>query len=866
MKQEEDKFTGLPENAFRELKPGEVYNPLMAPSKSYPEVNIWSVAWGIAMAILFSAAAAYLGLKVGQVFEAAIPIAIIAVGVSGAAKRKNALGENVIIQSIGACSGVIVAGAIFTLPALYILQAKYPEMTVTFMQVFISSLLGGVLGILFLIPFRKYFVSDMHGKYPFPEATATTQVLISGEKGGSQAKPLLMAGMIGGLYDFIVATFGWWNENFTTRVCSAGEMLAEKAKLVFKVNTGAAVLGLGYIVGLKYASIICAGSLAVWWIIIPGMSAIWGDSVLNAWNPEITSTVGMMSPEEIFKYYAKSIGIGGIAMAGVIGIIRSWGIIKSAVGLAAKEMGGKGNVEKNIIRTQRDLSMKIIAIGSIITLILIVLFFYFDVMQGNLVHTLVAIVLVAGISFLFTTVAANAIAIVGTNPVSGMTLMTLILASVVMVAVGLRGPSGMVAALVMGGVVCTALSMAGGFITDLKIGYWLGSTPAKQETWKFLGTIVRLSLGIMMSPEEIFKYYAKSIGIGGIAMAGVIGIIRSWGIIKSAVGLAAKEMGGKGNVEKNIIRTQRDLSMKIIAIGSIITLILIVLFFYFDVMQGNLVHTLVAIVLVAGISFLFTTVAANAIAIVGTNPVSGMTLMTLILASVVMVAVGLRGPSGMVAALVMGGVVCTALSMAGGFITDLKIGYWLGSTPAKQETWKFLGTIVSAATVGGVMIILNKTYGFTSGALAAPQANAMAAVIEPLMSGVGAPWLLYGIGAVLAIILTLCKIPALAFALGMFIPLELNVPLVVGGAVNWYVTSRSKDAALNTERGEKGTLLASGFIAGGALMGVISAAMRFGGVNLVNEAWLNNTWSEVLALGAYALLILYFIKASMKVK
>lgn len=662
MKQEEDKFTGLPENAFRELKPGEVYNPLMSSSKSYPEVNFWSVTWGIAMAILFSAAAAYLGLKVGQVFEAAIPIAIIAVGVSGVAKRKHALGENVIIQSIGACSGVIVAGAIFTLPALYILQDKYPDMTVTFLQVFISSLLGGVLGILFLIPFRKYFVNDMHGKYPFPEATATTQVLVSGEKGGSQAKPLLIAGIIGGLYDFVVATFGWWNENFTTRVCGAGELLAEKAKLVFKVNTGAAVLGLGYIVGLKYASIICAGSLAVWWMIIPGMSAIWGDSVLNAWNPDITATVGSMSP------------------------------------------------------------------------------------------------------------------------------------------------------------------------------------------------------------EEIFTYYAKSIGIGGIAMAGVIGIIRSWSIIKSAVGLAAKEMGGKGTVEKSIARTQRDLSMKVIAIGSVLTLILIALFFYFDVMQGNLVHTLVAIVLVAGISFLFTTVAANAIAIVGTNPVSGMTLMTLIMASVVMVAVGLKGPSGMVAALVMGGVVCTALSMAGGFITDLKIGYWLGSTPAKQEAWKFLGTIVSAATVGGVMIILNKTYGFTDGALAAPQANAMAAVIEPLMSGVGAPWLLYGIGAILAIILTFCKIPALAFALGMFIPLQLNVPLVVGGAVNWYVTTRSRDTALNTERGEKGTLLASGFIAGGALMGVASAALRFGGINLVNDAWLNNTWSEVLALGAYALLIFYFIKASMKVK
>ena len=664
MKQEqEEPITGLPENAFRELKPGEVYNPLMSPEKKYAEVNVWSVTWGILMAVLFSAAAAYLGLKVGQVFEAAIPIAIIAVGVSGAAKRKNALGENVIIQSIGASSGVIVAGAIFTLPALYILQETYPqEITVTFAQVFVSSLLGGILGILFLIPFRKYFVSDMHGKYPFPEATATTQVLVSGEKGGNQAKPLLMAGIIGGLYDFVVATFGWWNENFTTRVCGFGEMMAEKAKLVFKVNTGAAVLGLGYIVGLKYASIICAGSLAVWWIIIPGMSLLWGDSVLNQWNPEITTTVASMS------------------------------------------------------------------------------------------H------------------------------------------------------------------------------------------------------------------EEIFKYYAKSIGIGGIAMAGIIGIIKSWGIIKSAVGLAAKEMGGKADVEAGVKRTQRDISMKIIAIGSIITLLLVVLFFYFDVMQGNLTHTVVAILLVAGIAFLFTTVAANAIAIVGTNPVSGMTLMTLILASVVMVSVGLKGPEGMVAALVMGGVVCTALSMAGGFITDLKIGYWLGSTPAKQETWKFLGTLVSAATVGGVMIILNKTYGFTSGQLAAPQANAMAAVIEPLMNGVGAPWLLYAIGAVLAVILNFFKIPALAFALGMFIPLELNVPLVVGGAVNWYVTGRSKDTALNAERGEKGTLLASGFIAGGALMGVVSAAMRFGGINLVNEAWVQNTWSEVLALGAYAILICYFIKSSMKTK
>ena len=661
MKEEQEKPVGLPENAFRPLKPGEKYEPLMSPDKTYPEVNLWSVSWGIVMAVIFSAAAAFLGLKVGQVFEAAIPIAIIAVGVSSATKRKGALGENVMIQSVGACSGVIVAGAIFTLPALYILQEKYPEMTVNFMQMFISSLLCGVLGILFLIPFRKYFVSEKHGEYPFPEATASTQVLVSGEKGGDQAKPLLMAGLVGGLYDFIVGTFGWWNENFTSRVCGWGETLAEKLKLVFKINTGAAVLGLGYIVGLKYAAIICAGSLAVWLIIVPGFSLLWGDQVLNAWNPSIAVAVKDMSPEQIFSEYAKSIGIGGIAMAGIIGIVRSWGIIKSAVSLAAREMGGK-------------------------------------------------------------------------------------------------------------------------------------------------------------------------------------------------------------KVEVKAERTQKDISMKIIAFGSIFTLLLVLLFFYFDVMQGNVLHTVVAILLVAGISFLFTTVAANAIAIVGTNPVSGMTLMTLILASVIMVAVGLNGATGMVAALVMGGVVCTALSMAGGFITDLKIGYWLGSTPKKQETWKFLGTLVSAATVGGVIMVLNESYGFTSGQLAAPQANAMAAVIDPLMNGVGAPWLLYGAGALLALILTFCGVPALAFALGMFIPLELNLPLLVGGAVNWYVTTRSKDEAVNRARGEKGTLLASGFIAGGALMGVVSAIMRYCKINLINESWLANPMSQIVSLLAYILLITYLVKASMKLK
>ena len=661
-KEDEEKVSGLPENAYRELKEGEVYKPILSPDKQYREVTPWSVFWGLVMAVLFSAAAAFLGLKVGQVFEAAIPIAIIAVGLSSGFKRKNALGENVIIQSIGANSGVIVAGAIFTLPALYILQDKYPEITINFFEVFMSSLLGGILGILLLIPFRKYFVSTMHGKYPFPEATATTQVLVSGEKGGNQAKPLIYAGLVGGLYDFIIATFGWWSETVSTRIVGVGEMLADKAKVVFKVNTGAAVLGLGYIIGLKYSAIICAGSFLVWLVIIPLMSAIFGSEVLTFGNDAITQTVGSMSADEIFTTYARHIGIGGIATAGVIGIINSWGIIKGAVGLAAKELKGKtGIVQTEEIRTQKDLSMKVIAIGIFATLIVTYLFFHFGVL----------------------------------------------------------------------------------------------------DNW----------------------YYA-----------------------------------------------------------------------------------LIGLLIVGIIAFLFTTVAANAIAIVGTNPVSGMTLMTLILASIILVAVGLKGTAGMVSALIIGGVVCTALSMAGGFITDLKIGYWIGSTPAKQESWKFLGTLVSAATVGGVILILNQTYGFTSGQLAAPQANAMAAVIEPLMSGSGAPWALYAIGAVLAIILNFCKIPALAFALGMFIPLELNTPLLIGGAISWYVGSRSKDQALNSVRLEKGTLLASGFIAGGALMGVVSAAMRFAGINLVDIKWMESNSAGVLAIVMYILLIAYLAISSLKAK
>ncbi len=653
----EEKRTTLPENAQRELKPGEKYEPLLSPQKNYPEVTPYSVCVGLIMVIIFSAAAAYLGLKVGQVFEAAIPIAIIAVGLTSALGKKGGLGQNVIIQSIGGCSGSVVAGAIFTLPAIYILGVE-----VNFMQMFLSSLLGGILGILFLIPFRKYFVKEMHGKYPFPEATATTQVLISGEGGGNNAKTLILSGVVGGLYDFIIATFGAWSETVSTTVTTIGQHIADKAKVVLKLNTGAAVLGLGYIVGLKYAFIICCGSFLVWLVIIPLMNLIWGGQVIDLMNSGITQTIGDMSADQIFKEYARHIGIGGIATAGIIGIIKSFGVIKSAVGLAASEFTKKpGTKAEATERTDEDMPMKTIVFGIVIALL------------------------------------------------------------------------------------------------------------------------------------AIFAFFA----LGGVV--------------------------------------------------------------------ENIWQALVGVLIVGIISFLFTTVAANAIAIVGSNPVSGMTLMTLIIASLILVAVGLKGNAGMAAALVIGGVVCTALSVAGSFVTDLKIGYWLGTTPKKQEIWKFAGVAVAAATVCGVMLVLNKTFGFTGdNALVAPQANAMAAVIQPLMNGGGAPWILYGIGALIAIVLTMCKIPALAFALGMFIPIDLNLPLLIGGAISWFVASRSKDAQVNAERHEKGTLIASGFIAGGALMGVVSAILKFANVDLFLTSW-HAEYGEAVALLPYIGIIAFIIGVAMKV-
>ena len=638
------KINSLPETAYRELKEGETYKPLMPNEPAPAEVTPYSVTMGVIMAIIFSAAAAFLGLKVGQVFEAAIPIAILAAGFGSLrGKKRSMLGENVIIQSIGASSGVIVAGAIFTLPALYILGLE-----AHFYQVFLSSLLGGVLGIVMLIPFRKYFVKDMHGKYPFPEATATTEVLVSGEKGGKQTVLLAVAGLIGGLYDFAVSSFGAWAENISTKMIAWGGAIADKFKVEFSMNTGATLLGLGYIIGLKYAVIITAGSCLVWFVIVP------------------------------------------------------------LVGYASSEAA-------------------------------------------------------------------------------------------------------------------------------------------------------------TLSAMELFQMYGRPIGIGGIAMAGLIGIVKQSGIIKQAVGLAFKELGGKKS-EEQVERTQRDLSMKLILSVIIAVLVSTVVFFQFGVL-GNWFHTIIALLIVFVIAFLFTTVAANAIAIVGTNPVSGMTLMTLILSSLVLVSIGLNGKTGMTAALIIGGVVCTALSMAGGFITDLKIGYWLGTTPRKQETWKFLGTFVSAVTVAGVMIILNKTYGFVGeNALTAPQANAMAAVIRPLMEGGETPWVLYFAGAALALVLNWIGVPALAFSLGMFIPMSLNAPLVAGGAIAWFVSNRSKDEALNKARFDRGTLLASGFIAGGALMGVVAAVLKFAGVDMYMGDWAASNGAEWLALAMYIALAVYFTVHTLKAK
>ncbi|MEN6294814.1 MAG: oligopeptide transporter, OPT family [Chloroherpetonaceae bacterium] len=659
MQDNQNNVVSLPENAYRELKPGEEYIPVIPASQIVPQVTVWSVLWGLVMAVIFSAAAAYSGLKIGQVMEAAIPISIIAVGVSTLFKKKFALSQNVIIQSIGASSGVIVAGAVFTIPGLYILN-----LPVNFFQIFFSSLFGGFLGILFLIPFRKYFVKEMHGKFPFPEATATTEILITGEKGGSQAGLLVTSGLIGGIYDFLFQSFQLWSEVFTSRIVGIGQVLAEKTKILLQFNVSAMIVGFGYLVGLKYALIITLGSFLSWWVFVP---------LINQ--------------------------IGNIAAQG----------------------GG-------------------------------------------------------------------------------------------------------------------------------------------------------INIFAAMSPEQIFTDYVRHIGIGAIAMAGIIGVIKAAPVIGKAFSLAAKGIFGGGISTETEERTQSDLKMTYVIMFIALTIIAIFIFFLTG-FEITLVQAIIALLTVVIISFLFTTVAANAIAIVGSNPVSGMTLMTLILASVVLSSAGLTGDKGMIAALIMGGIVCTALSMAGGFITDLKIGYWIGTTPKKQESWKFLGTLVSAATVGIVIFILNQAYGFTPSPehtqpLVAPQANAMAAVIKPLMTqGAEVQWILYLVGVIIALIVNFLEVPPLAFALGMYLPMHLNIPLLIGGIISYYMQKSKKGEAIAKNRHQRATLIASGFIAGAALFGVFGALLKFFGVELSSHLWdTSAVGGEIVAIIAFTILMIYFVWDSRRAK
>ena len=657
----------LPENAYRPLKPGETYSPIVPADKPVAEFTPRSLVLGLVMAAVFSAAAAFLGLKVGQVFEAAIPISILAVGLGYAFRRRSTILENVIIQSVGAASGLVVAGSIFTLPALFIL-----ELDVNLLKLFVVALLGGTLGILFLVPLRRYFVKEMHGELPFPEATATTEVLVAGEAGGQQARVLALAAAVGGIFDFLIIHLEAFAEVFTSRSLPVLRELADKAKIVFKLDVLASVLGLGYIIGLRYSAIICAGSFVSWFLLVP-LVAHFGAQLQATVPPAASGTlIGGMTAEAVFRTYVRQIGIGGIAAAGILGILRSWRIIAKAFALGFKELFGEkpAGAAPSTERTDRDISMGVVLAGILVVAAATWLFFRFAVLGGA-----------------------------------------------------------------------------------------AGATP----------------------------------------------------------------------------------------------------------------QSLIALAVVIVISFLFTTVAARAIATVGTNPVSGMTLMTLILTSVFLVAAGLSGKAGMLAALLIGGVVCTSLSMAGGLITDLKIGYWIGATPAVQQRSKFLGTLVASLTVGGVILLLNAAYGFAPSAahpesevLVAPQANAMAAVIKTLMSNEPVPWMLYAVGALIAITMQMIGTPSLAFALGMYIPLELNVPLVIGGLVaEWVRKSARGDEKLAQSRGVRGTLIASGFIAGGALMGVFAAGLKIlnfytdasVGVGLLGNS--SGPGAEILALGLYLLLAAY---------
>ena len=640
--------------AFRELKAGETYEPIVPASESPLEVTIRSVGIGLVMAIIFSLASAYLALKAGQGMEPAIPIAILAVGMAGLFARRSTILENVIIQSIGAASGAVVAGAVFTIPALYMLGLK-----VSFWQIFLTAFFGGCLGVFFLIPLRQFLMVKEHGKLPFPEAMATTEILVTGEGAGAQAKILIWSASIAFLFDLCVLTFGLWREIVTFHSVKFGSWLENRFAMAFRVDGLAAIVGLGYIVGLKYASIIASGSFLSYLVFIPFVHYIGGH--LSGIIPPGTVPISEMGVDDIFKNYVRLIGIGGIAGAGIMGIVRSFPSIVQSFSIGIKGIAAAREGQGNVARTDHNLSMRDVLIG--IAAVAVCLFIFFRT--------------------------------------------------------GLTG---------------------------------------------------------------------TSVGLVGVAIALVI-------------------------------------------------------------------------------SFLFTLVAARAIGLIGTNPVSGMTLVTLIITSVILARMGLSGERGMFVALIIGGVVCTALAVAGAFATDLKIGYWIGSTPRNQQMFKFSGVLVSAVACALAMMLLGSTYQFGSQQMPAPQASAMREIIVGLMGGgAGVQWILFAFGVIISVILALSGVPALAFALGMYLPIQLNTAVLLGGFIAYLVGKSARDEKIAKERGERGVLVASGYIAGGSIAGVVAAVIAAAGLQArLTVPWPGtslDSWGEILAIVMVVLLSVFMYRYS----
>lgn len=653
-----DAPTKLPPEAYRQLGDGEKYHPIVPAGETTFEVTLRSVAIGLVMAMIFSLASAYLALKTGQGMEAAIPIAILAIGLANLFARKSTILENVILQSIGAASSAVVAGAVFTIPALYMLDVE-----VSFWHIFLTAFFGGCLGVLFLIPLRDYLMVKEHGKLPFPEAMATTEILVAGESAGQQAVTLLASAAVAFFYDLFILTFGFWKEIISFHVIGVGRWIEDRFSMAMRIDGLSAIVGLGYIVGIKYASIIAAGSFLSFLVLTPLVHYI--GSHLTGVIPPGTVPIADMSVDDIFVTYVRLIGIGGIAGAGIMGIIRSIPSIGRSFKLGIKGIAASRTEGHEDVRTRRDMNMRDVFIG----------------------------------------------------------------------------------------------------IAAIAVCLWL-----------------------------FFR--------GGLA--------------------------------------------------------------------DSLVST-VGVLLALGISFLFTLVSARAIGLIGTNPVSGMTLATLIITSVILTRMGLSGKPGMFVALIVGGVVCTALAVAGAFATDLKIGYWIGATPRNQQLYKFLGILVSAAFCGFAMMLLANTYTLGSMEMPAPQASAMKEIIFGLMGPeAGVQWILFSFGVIISVLLAMSGVPALAFALGMYLPIQLNTAVLLGGFISYLVGKSSRDEKIAKERKERGILVASGFIAGGSIAGVFAAVIAaiFGDIDIFAKIGISygDNASEMVAIIMLALLSIFMYQYSKRVK